>query len=246
MVVSRPAEPVGRSVEYRRLVGPLRSDSFCLLVISGPPGSGRSHLIEYVRDAATDLGYRSSLGVNEDLVVNATTTLSDVLRALTSVASDRRKELTLALWFALGAALVHKVLDTARLEREVLNAFTAAAPLLLAVEGYAPNAFFELWVRHRLIRDLRARRVPIILVVAGSGASVSSLARVADAAVELADLDVAEVKNYLKAWSACVNPPLSDQELDCYSEAASRQPSLVNAFSHVLDALAREGSVGTS
>ena len=73
--------PVGRAREYHALASAITPDAPRLLVLAGQPGSGRSYMIDHLRAVAVDLGFRC-IGVDEELVVDRTTTSTDVLRVL--------------------------------------------------------------------------------------------------------------------------------------------------------------------
>lgn len=250
MSAFRGGGPVGRTREFEELAGALRRGGPVVLVITGQPGSGRSHMIAHLRDAAAELGYRC-IGVDEELVVDRTTTVSDVLRVLRALVGDPLPALAdpaTALspgWREKVRGLVDRVLDIARVEREVFAELEQSAPLLMAVEGYSPNPLFGEWVRTRLIPELRETGTEVVLVVAGVEATVSGLLPLADASVRLGPLDIDEVRTYLAQRAATLRPPLSDGELGAYSAAAAQQPGHLSAFARVFDTLS-EPRYGTS
>jgi len=239
--------PVGRAREYEALASAIQPDAPRLLVLAGQPGSGRSYMIEHLRAVAVDLGFRC-IGVDEELVVDRTTTSTDVLRVLRTLggaadapASEPAVE---ERWWDRVVGLVDKIIDAGQVERAVLEEMIASAPLLLAAEGYSPSPGFDTWLCSRLVPALREAAAPVVLVVAGIGSNVERLRAIADVSVSLGPLDATEVRDFLAEKGAGLEPPLSDDELTAYATAATTQPAYVDSFSALFDVLG-EGDRGT-
>ncbi|WP_148571638.1 ATP-binding protein [Nocardioides caldifontis] len=246
-VLSSPV-PVGRSRELSTLLEPVRPDRPAVLVVAGRPGSGRSYLVAQLRDRVVGLGYRC-IGVEEELVVERTTTLRDVWRVLEAVphldepASGPRHDGEGGLR-ARAALAFERIVETARYEQRVLEAFRKAAPLMVAVEGYTPGPALGAWVVSRLIPQLRKDSVPIVLVLSGVEEHLAAVSAVADASVTLGELDREEVAAFLRSRGEGLEPPLDEPELAAYVDAVSREPTLMDAFVRVLEAMREEASRG--
>ncbi len=239
--------PVGRSREYGALVSAIEPDAPRLLVVVGQPGSGRSYMIDHLRPVAVDLGFRC-IGVDEELVVDRTTTSTDVLRVLRTLGgaadSPAPEQAVEDHWWNRVVGLEDKTIDATRVEQAVLEEMINSAPLLLAAEGYSPSPGFDTWVCTRLVPALREARAPVILVIAGVESNVENLSAIADISVTLGPLDQAEVRDFLAEKAEFLTPPLSDDELAAYAAAAATQPAYVDSFSVLFDVLG-EGSHGT-
>lgn len=235
--------PVGRSREYEALAAAIVPDAPRLLVIAGHPGSGRSYMIEHLRAVAVALGIRC-IGVDEELVVDRTTTSTDVLRVLHTLGgradSPAPEPAVEERWWDRVVGLVDRIVDSTRVERAVLEELMASAPLLLAAEGYSPSPGFDSWLCTRVVPALREARAPVVLVITGLEANVANLSAIADVSVTLGDLDEAEVRSYLAGKAAYLDPPLSDDELTAYAVAATTQPAYVDSFSALFEMLGED------
>lgn len=224
--------PVGRTRLYDELVAHLHPDRPAVMAVVGAPGTGRSYLLEHLRGAAVELGYRF-MGVDEQLVVDPTTTLTDVWRVVRALGQPEAAATDLA-------RRPPSVADS-DIEDAVLHELRTAAPILLAVEGYTPHPDLDEWITQHLIARLRSERIPVVLVIAGTEENVAAVRRIADVSVELGRLDVDEVSDFLAEAARDVRPPVDDEELRAYAGAAADHPSYVWAFADVFASLGEKG-----
>jgi AAA ATPase-like protein len=249
------ARPVGRAREFESLVGVFSEPTPALLVISGDPGTGRSHLLAALQAVANESGFRS-IGVDEQFFVGPATTTSDVLRVLEATLEDRAgvereddgptagsEQPTSKAGGLAGAvsSFATRTVDLLRrsvVETRIFTILDHAAPLMLAVDGYSASTAFDHFMVGRLVPALRSRKVPVVIVVTGSAESTKNLSASADLVEALGPLDVDEVRTHFEALASNIVPAVTDAELDAYATAASKAPSLLDAFARVFDVLA--------
>jgi hypothetical protein len=241
-MISSVEAPVGRRREFEELVELLELRQSALALIEGPPGSGRSHLIGVLGKAAAELGYLC-LGTYEPLVLDGTTTLTDVNRVLSALAKTEAASTSLSTSPAANG-IVRKLLNAWRDDGEVLALLRGAAPVLVAIEGYAPSPTLKTWFTARLVPDIRQRTPPIVLVVSDRADALTDLRPLAQHSVTLGPLDRTEVNAFLTSVFAGAVPDVGDPELNAYCDAVTTDPGLLSAFETVFAALRQAGQQG--
>ena len=120
----------------------------------------------------------------------------------------------------------------------------SAAPVVVAVEGYAPSVTLNAWFTARLLPDTRQRNGPIVVIVADRADALTDLRPLAQHSVTLGPLDRTEVSAFLASIFAGAVPDVGDQELTAYCEAVTTDPGLLSAFETVFAALRQTGQQG--
>ncbi len=205
------AAPIGRAEIWRALENRLAARRSCLILIAGPPGSGRSHLLRRFGQAASEAGYTVA-GCADPLPIESTTTLQDIARALAALVqrADRRPagpDTPSAPWEKVVNAIVSRI----RHEREVFATLDQTAPLCVGVDGYAPSPSLNLWITARLLRHVKASPVPILMIVADTAECLDALRSLADEVHNLGSLDEDEVGGTLPSLQTvlsrhCLSP----------------------------------------
>jgi hypothetical protein len=231
--------PLGRETAWHRLVGRLEARQAALILIAGRPGSGRTHLLRAVGEAATTLGY-TVIGRDEPVALEPTTRLSDLQRMLAALVG-RSNESEAESEQGKVTGRLGEVLDTAAKhagdERAVFELLEAAVPVVLAIDGFAPSATMATWFASRLMPYILALPLPIVVLVADQLESMTALRNAAAEVIELGPLDHEEVGRRLRAVGADLEPPLSDDELAVYCAAAADDLSLLTPLEEVLSML---------
>lgn len=244
-----PSKPIGRGREYDRLVGQISIDHPAIVVVSGPPGSGRTDIVRRLATVADEMQFHC-LGVNEQLVVERATKLSDILRVLEAQPRVERpaqnSSTSRSGWLKTVFELAESRIESANTEKNLLQRLARLAPLYLAVEGYRPSPTFDSWIRNRLAPWIRREQIAIMLIITGSPREVASISDIADVTIELGSLDLPEVVEFFKSQFSSIEPPGSTTEIQQYANAAASQPSLVSAFQRVLSAIEEGDGSGTS
>jgi hypothetical protein len=237
------AAPVGRAEIWRSLVATLDLRKSALILITGPPGIGRTHVLRRFGWAAREAGYTVA-GCDEPLPIEPTTTVRDIARTLQTLVgnaetpppSSRRGSGT---WVSRAfSSLFDHVDDSQR----VIATLDGAGPLCIGVDGYAPSVTVQLWISHVLVRYLRTARSPVLLLAVDTPGRLEALRGVADQVHELGPLDVDEVRAHLADAARTIEPPLSVGELDAYVTAGAADPAVFRALVIVLSAAAGGGS----
>jgi len=231
--------PVGRETAWHRLVGRLEARQTALILIAGLPGSGRTHLLRAVGEAATTLGY-TVIGSDEPVALEPTVRLSDLRRMLVALVggSDESKagseqgKVTGRLRGALDAA-AKRTGD----EHAVFELLEAAVPVVLAIDGFAPSATLTTWFIDRLMPHILALPPPIVVLVADQLESMAALRNDAAEVIELGPLDHEVVGRHFRAVGADLQPPLSDDELAAYCAAVTDDLSVLTPLEEVLTML---------
>ena len=237
--------PVGRDGEWDQLSRQLAVRRSGLIVLSGPAGSGRTHLVRRFGALAAQQGY-SSVGVDEPLSLEPTTRLNDVRRTLSALLGTAEQDASGPLDGHVKAQasrvrrLISAVSERFDDDGSMLTLLSEHAPLLVAVDGYEPSPMLGLWVTTRLVPYLRTTSQPVLLVVVDRPERVEPLRDLAVLWLELGGLDVGAVSEHLRSSTLDMVNPLEPAELTAYAAAAAKDPSLLRALDGVLAMLPRE------
>jgi hypothetical protein len=207
--------PIGRRQTFRAIRSRLASSQPSLVIVSGPAGSGRTHLLGYLSAAAESLGYRVLQGTDSDPVtVGPSTTTADLRRRLQNLnPPDTRQPGPRG--------------DEAQ---EIAGLFRRLSPLLVLVDGFRPAADFASWLTDALIPRLRQTGGRIAAVVTDNAESLRCLRPLADLAVSLGPLNAGEVRGELSQAATGLSPGLTEEELNSYVEAAAAEPATLSAL----------------
>lgn len=233
-----------------------------LVIISGEPGIGRSHLLRALAEWSHTLGYKT-VGWPVPIALDTTTTLTDIRRALAALLSDETAQdpqlgatepHTDAFDVAPRRTLSHSSTDNemsapsakwvqalqyirARLteDESILRILYENAPLLLAVDGYRPNGLIKNWIELTVLPRLRSSAQSVIVLIVGQPSDVRGLTTAADCVVDLKSLDTAEVEVHLQSLSGSFTPSLTPEEIRLYSQAAADDPSILEALQQIAE-----------
>ena len=115
---------------------------------------------------------------------------------------------------------------------------TAAAPVVLLVDGYRANKEFGQWFVDVFVQDVLRTSAPIVLVVADQSPNLTALKRVAaqsaGLAISLGPLSRRALRAHFQTVGRTLQPPMTAPERDHYVEASRDRPHLVRRFTHVL------------
>jgi hypothetical protein len=228
--------PVGRTRVWDSMRAYVTRGTSAVLLLSGTPGSGRTHLMRRLGNEAREAGFKVA-GCEEPLPIDATTRMGDVSRALVAVLGETTRPPRVG---GLVAGVLRPVTDRMREERSLFSAIEAASPVFIGVDGYAPGPVVQAWVETRLLPHIRRQADPVLMVLVDRPDRVAPLAELADGAFELGDLDEDEVREHLRDVSDGLVPALSEDELASYTAAAVKDPSCLRALDRVLGVLAPE------
>lgn len=212
-----------------------------LILVAGPPGSGRSHLAKDVGAAAERRDFRV-LGCDTAIVIEETTKLTDLRRVLASLldvdTSDGDDGPAASGTASKAMSVVRhgltSVIQRLNDERAVFDLIDQAAPAMIAIDGYTPGQAFGLWFTSRLVPHVKGSQRPIVLVVIDRLEPLRDLRDAADDVVELGELARDEVRDHVAAIGATITPPLTSEEIEAYCDAAAHEPDMLTALERVL------------
>jgi hypothetical protein len=236
--------PVGRAAQWERLMARLEARAPALLLVAGPPGSGRTHLIDAAGRAAHELGY-TVIDNGDPVAVEPTTKSSDfrrIVAALLEVADEAGragKGEPAGFLRQVADSLIKPGADA----RAVAQLLQARAPAVLLIDGYAPSAAMSGWFADVLMaRLLISSAPPVVVVVADTLEAMKRLPPRAAEILELGPLDREAVASHLRATGAALQPPLTDEEVAAYCDAVAADAGVLGPLEHVLDVLGTEPS----
>ena len=227
--------PAGRAREWEVLRGVLDSGRSAVVLITGPPGSGRTYLMQRFGELAKRHHFWTA-GFDPDgaFAVERTTRLGDVDRALTALLVGEEA----ATASAIARGTENLDLWTVRPEARMLSLIERRAPVAIAVDGYDPNPSLGAWVDAELLPRIRESVGPVVLAFADRLDRLSEIIRPADTVLELAALDVDEIAEHFLAMTDGARNRLTESEAWAYATAASVDPALMKSFDAVLRAAA--------
>ena len=234
--------PVGREAVWEQLVCQLDRRETSLILIAGLPGSGRTHLLRAVGDAAVTLGYTVT-GCDDPITLEPTTMLSDIRRILAALLGAGDESLAgsdQAMATGRLREVPDKVAERMGDERAVFELLNAATPVVLAIDGFAPSATLSKWFVDRLMPHVLASPAPIVVLVADQLESTAALRDAAAEVIELGPLDRDAVCRHFRSVGLGMRPPLSDDELAAYCAATADDLSLLTPLEEVLSMLGTE------
>lgn len=209
--------PIGRRQTFRTIKSRLAASQPSLVIVAGPAGSGRTHLLRGLAAAADGLGYRVLQGTDSDQVtIGPSTTIADVRRRLQNLMPADSPRARAA---ASGD-------DT----QGIVELFRRLSPLLVLVDGFRPAADFASWLTDSLIPQLQQTDSRVAAVVTDNAEPLRALRPLADLAVTLGPLNAGEVRSELCQAATRLSPDLTHQELDRYVEAAVAEPATLSAL----------------
>lgn len=118
------------------------------------------------------------------------------------------------------------------------------APVLILIDGYQPKKGFGAWFRRALLEPLRQGPDPAVVVIADLPGITETLASdlSPDQMIRLGPLAIEDVERFLRSICEEIEPPLDDEELRRYAEAACSDPEVLIGLARVLP-LAGEAEV---
>jgi len=209
-----------------------------LLLIQGEPGSGRTHLLRSFGDHAKDQGYRVA-GCFEQLPIESTTQISDITRALGALLGVETRTAGEAHGF--WSAVVEGFKEAYNEENDLYEVLEQAGDLLIGIDGYSPSSKLEQWIRSQLLNWIKAAEASVVLVIVDRPERLEGMRERADLVFELGALDRDELREHFSTVSASLEPPLSNDEVESYTEAAAEDPNIFRALDIVLHATAPRG-----
>jgi hypothetical protein len=224
--------------EWRSFVDWMADRRSGLLLIQGEPGSGRTHLLGSFGVHAKDQGYRVA-GCSEQLPIESTTQISDITRALTALLEVETRVADVG---HDASSLLHEGLHEDEDEENHLYAvLEQAGSLLIGVDGYSPSSDLEKWIRGSLLGWIKEAKSSVVLVLVDRPERLEGIREKADLVLALGALDRDELREHFTSVSASLEPPLSSDEVESYTEAASADPNIFRALNTVLLATAQRG-----
>jgi hypothetical protein len=216
------APPLGRDKLFTSVVGHLQASRPELVLLQGPPRSGRTRFLKALSSAAAVEGF--------DIVPAGEDTLLRV--ALHTSIDDAAG--------AIGAAGPSAA--------EAAAALVARSPVLVPVDGYRPGPSLARWFSDVLTEVERAL-APVLTVVADDADALQPLSLQATDVYELGDLDLDHVRSRLQAAGNGLSPPLEEEELTQYVDRVRGEPAALEALVALLQLVrtseARDAAEGT-
>lgn len=232
--------PVGRMPEWRSFVDWMADRRSGLLLIQGEPGSGRTHLLRGFGEHAKGQGYRVA-GCFEQLPIESTTQVSDITRALAALLGVETRGSGEALgWWS---ALVEVFREAIHEGNDLYAVLEQPGDLLIGIDGYSPTPQIEQWIGGALLSWIKETKAAVVLVIVDRQERLEGIREKADLVLALGALDRDELRQHFTTVSALLEPPLSSDEVESYTEAASADPSIFGALDTVLLATMRGGRV---
>lgn len=230
--------PVGRMPEWRSFVDWMADRRSGLLLIQGEPGSGRTHLLRSFGVHAQGQGYRVA-GCFEQLPIESTTQVSDITRALGALlgVETRATDEARGFW----SSLVDGFKEAYHEENDLYAVLEQAGDLLIGVDGYSPNSKIEQWIRGPLLTWMKEAEASVVLVIVDRRERLEGIREKADLVLDLGPLDRDELRQHFGSICTSLEPPLSSDEVESYTEAASADPNTFRALNTVLLATAQRG-----
>lgn len=234
--------PVVRHAAWMALLAKLEPRTSSVVLIAGSPGSGRTHILRRIGEAARMLEY-TTVGCDDGLGIEPTTTLVDIHRILFALL-DSETEDAPANRAGVPPGIVRRALGALResvdYEQAIFGLLARAAPAVMAVDGCSPSPTLADWFITRLIPHFRSSKAPLVLLVADRVEALTWLRDTADEVIELGPLDLDEVGTHLRAIGRGMQQPLNDDEIRAYCEAVAGDLSLLTPLAEVLRVLAAE------
>lgn len=228
------AAPIGRMPEWRSFVDWMADRRSGLVLIQGEPGSGRTHLLRSFGVHAKEQGHRVA-GCFEQLPIEATTQVSDITRALAALLDVETR-------VADADQGASSSLDEDDDEEKHLYAvLEQAGSLLIGVDGYSPSPEIEDWILGSLLSWIKEAESSVVLVLVDRPERLEGVREKADLVLTLGPLDRDELRQHFGSICTSLEPPLSSDEVECYTEAASADPNIFRALNTVLLATATRG-----
>jgi hypothetical protein len=223
--------PIGRSPEWRSFVDWLKGSSSGLLVIQGEPGSGRTHLLRSFGEHAQGQGFVVA-GCFEQLPIESTTQVSDISRALAALLGvetrgPREAHGVLSGFFEGIKVGYHE-------ERDLHTILNRPGRLLIGIDGYLPSRRMEQWILGPFLTWIKGIDRSIVLVIVDRAERLVTVRESADLILTLGALHRDELRQYFTAISQSLEPPLAHEEIECYTEASSGDPTIFSALDTVL------------
>jgi hypothetical protein len=217
-----------------------------LALISAEPGTGKSTFLRSLAREATRrdwcvVGGTDALTLSLGPVDTASRFAESVVRGLEGTVDSMRRS---AVASPRGAVLASDSSSGDRaaveLQKDILDALATHAPVLIAIDGYRPSPGCARWVGD-LLRAIRARAVPVVVVIAGEPSTLDERLGRPDLTLGLGQLQPEALREHLQSVAADLAPPLEAKELELYSAAAASRPELVPPLTRLLGAASAEG-----
>jgi len=227
---------IGRDQELTRVETILEQGLPAVVVVSADTGMGKSSLLREIHARVTARGWRTTHGESGDNLSVEPTATEDTFRQLVLTLLDSSTEgsyfdsMTGRSRVAPAPSLVYQL--------------SRRAPILLIIDGYRPDPPFARWFTESFIEDVKHAMEPIVIVVADQSANLAELERHADEVINLGPLDQQAVKRFLESASRRIDPPMQEEELDTYVEAARKDPVRLAILARLLT-LAQQAEPGT-
>lgn len=214
--------PLGRDKLFRDVTAHLKAPRPQLVLLQGPPRSGRTRFLQALSAAA----------VVESFDVVRVREVRFLRIALDSTIDDLAR--------VIGAS--------GPSAEEVAATLGRRAPVIVPIDGYRPGPSLARWLTD-VLRRVQAASTPIVTVVADDADALQPFSLQATALYELGDLDVEHVRSRLHTAGHGLSPPLTEQELTQYVERVRGDPAsleaLVALFQLVRTCEVRDAAEGT-
>lgn len=233
---------VGREEQLQAFERVLDRYGPALVLVSGQVGSGKSRLVQEMSVRARARGWRTAPPEGRAaLVITRDATPRSFARQIVELLAPRRDDTGPMLdAYALSREVAASSLPpppAAAADRDttaVMNAIREACPVLVAVDGFRPNAAFARWLTGQLIPVAQESGLPLVAVLTLETDPPPDVLRFAYEHFRLDRLDEAATERYFRGFGARLRPPMSGEELRTYVRAATERPELVHSLQLVL------------
>lgn len=220
------APMIGRESELAQCAALLDRGGPALILISSDAGVGKSRFLHGLAEQSTPAGWTVLPGSGEtELSVGPATTQTEFTGRIRHM-----------LGLPASGDPLHGRATLQVAAPGLARQLAARSPVMLLIDGYRPSPSFAAWFERQLMPDVRRTAAPVVFALAEVPGQLSGcMARAApELVIRLGPLQADTVRSHLTQACRVVEPPLTDDELERYSRAISRDPELLDALVSVL------------
>ncbi len=218
-----------RAKELHQLLDILGERRAAVVLITGPPGMGKTSFLRALRERARARGWVTA-GVDGGPVAIDPRTREQRFRAAVMDAISDDAAPDQAERARRDAAITRPLHDTRRAD-PFLEVLARRSPVLLLLDDYRPSPSLAEWFELSFLPHVRELESPVVVVVTQT-ARAGRVAEIATDWLELGSLDPEAVRATLLAIGG-IAPPLGDAELEYYAHEV-RTPLALESLVEVL------------